>query len=130
MSMGKTGFYSFGNRLQRVKGDDDSGTAHNWKTLLLLLSRPRFRDDNPSARAGKDDEDPDRDKILLFSLFTSTFPFDRLERVLANGLSISNLTGVASAVGIPVQSSSRDTRPRLRIPDRLMYAIMEVKERR
>lgn len=44
MSMGKTGFYSFGNRLQRVKGDDDSGTAHNWKTLLLLLSRPLFRD--------------------------------------------------------------------------------------
>lgn len=55
MLMGKTGFYSFGNRLQRVKGDDDS--AHNWKTsslsLLLLVSRPRFRDDNPSARAGR-----------------------------------------------------------------------------
>lgn len=102
--MGKT-VYNFSNRLQRVKG---RGAAR------LITGKRCFVDDNPACEGNREAEGERKGqrsigKIpspVFFFLRGTPFPLPSLD-ASSSGLSISNLTGVASAVGIPVQSSSR-----------------------
>lgn len=104
--MGKT-VYNFSNRLQRVKG---RGAAR------LITGKRCFVDDNPACEGNREAERERKGQRSIgkipspvFFFFTRTgtpFPLPSLD-ASSSGLSISNLTGVASAVGIPVQSSSR-----------------------
>lgn len=106
--MGKT-VYNFSNRLQRVKG---RGAAR----ARLITGKRCFVDDNPACEGNREAEGERKGQrsigkipspvFFFFSRTGTPFPLPSLD-ASSSGLSISNLTGVASAVGIPVQSSSR-----------------------